>query len=181
MRAAEIQRTGIGSLKIGYTRVFGYYIEISNAHKDKAPADYIRRQTLTGHERYVTPELKEKEELILGAQEKIETLEYQIFERLREKVLAQTGALQALAHALAQADALAGLAVAARRGAYVRPMVDANDLLEIKAGRHPVLETLMAERPFVANDVRLDGREQQIWLITGRTWPENRPSSARWR
>jgi len=167
MRAAEIQRTGISSLKIGYNRVFGYYIEISNAHKDKAPADYIRRQTLTGHERYVTPELKEQEELILGAQEKIEALEYQIFEGLRTKVLAETGALQGLAHALAQADALAGLAVAALRGGYVRPLVDGSDLIEIKAGRHPVLETLMAERPFVANDVRLDGREQQIWLITG--------------
>ena len=167
MRAEEVQRTGISSLKIGYNRVFGYYIEISSANLGKVPADYIRRQTLTNGERYVTPELKEKEELILGAQDKIHDLEYQIFEQLRAAVVAQTAAIQRLAACLAQVDALASLAEAALRGGYVRPGVDDSDRLEIVGGRHPVLETLMADRPFVSNDVRLDNREEQIWLITG--------------
>lgn len=167
MRAQEVQRTGISSLKIGYNKVFGYYIEISSANLPKVPPEYIRRQTLTGAERFVTPELKEKEELILGAQDKIHELEYQIFEQLRARVQEETAAIQRLAGQLAQADALASLAEAALRGGYVRPQVDGSDVLEIKAGRHPVLETLMADRPFVSNDVRLDNSEEQIWLITG--------------
>ena len=167
MRASEIERTGIGSLKIGYNKVFGYYLEISKSNLDKVPADYIRRQTLTNGERFVTPELKEKEEQILGAQERIHTLEFEIFERLRQLVIDQTAPIQRLATQLAQVDCLASLAEAALRGGYVRPQVDGSDLIEIRGGRHPVLEALMTDRPFVANDVCLDGREQQIWLITG--------------
>jgi DNA mismatch repair protein MutS len=167
MRAAEIERTGITSLKIGYNRVFGYYIEISKTNLDKVPADYIRRQTLTNGERFITPALKEKEELILGAQEKIQELEFRLFEGLRQQVIDQTGPLQALARDIAEIDALVSLAEAALRGGYIRPTVDGSDLLKITAGRHPVLESLLTDRPFVANDVRLDSKEQQLWLITG--------------
>ncbi len=167
MRAEEVERTGIASLKIGYNRVFGYYIEISKANLDKVPADYIRRQTLTGGERFVTPALKEKEELILGAQEKINELENELFESLRGEVLAQTAMIQQLAAQLAEADALASLAEAALRGGWVCPEVDGSDLLEIEGGRHPVVEALLADRPFVANDTLLDGRDSRIWIITG--------------
>ena len=167
LRAEEAARTGITSLKIGYNKVFGYYIEVSRANVDKVPEEWIRRQTLTNGERYVTPALKEQEERILGAQDRINAIEYELFEGLRARVLGEAEGLQRLAVALAEIDALASLAEAALRGGYVRPEVDASDLMEVEGGRHPVLEALMAERPFVANDVRLDGRDSQIWLITG--------------
>jgi DNA mismatch repair protein MutS len=167
LRAQEIERTGIASLKIGYNKVFGYYIEISKANQDKAPAHYIRRQTLTGAERYITEELKEKESQILGAQDRINDLEYRLFEELRGRVLQFTAPIQALAARLARVDALGSLAQAALRGGYVRPTVDGSSRLEITGGRHPVLEALMTDRPFVANDVRLDSKGEQIWLITG--------------
>jgi DNA mismatch repair protein MutS len=167
MRAGEIARTGINSLKIGFNKVFGYYIEVSKANVDKVPADYERRQTLTNGERYVTPALKEKEAEILGAEEKICALEADLFERLRSGVEDRTEALQRLAAHLAEADALASLARAALDGGYVRPEVDGSDLIEIRGGRHPVVEALLADRPFVPNDVALDSRDEQIWLITG--------------
>ncbi len=167
MRADEVERTGISSLKIGYNKVFGYYIEISRANLDKVPDDYIRRQTLSTGERYVTPALKEKEEQILGAQDKIQELEYRLFEELRAAVLAETAGIQRLAEQIAEADALASLTEAALRGGWVRPEVDGSDLIEIEGGRHPVIEALMTDRPFVANDVALDGKDQQIWIITG--------------
>lgn len=167
MKADEIERTGIPSLKIGYNKVFGYYIEVRKANLQKVPEHYQRRQTLTNAERFITPDLKQKEEQILGAQDKIGELEYDIFEQLRELVKSHTGALQRLAAGLAEADALASLARAALIGGYVRPIVDGSDLVQVEAGRHPVLEALMAERPFVPNDVELDSHQQQIWLITG--------------
>src|SRR5205823_5343163 len=130
--------------------------EITNAHREKIPPDYIRRQTLSNAERFVTPELKEKEELILGAQDKIHELEYKIFEELRGKVQEQTAQIQELAGLLARVDALASLTEAALRGGYVRPQIDGSDMIEIRGGRHPVLENLMNDRPFVPNDVCLD-------------------------
>ena len=167
MRAREIERTGIPSLKIGYNKVFGYYIEITNAHKDKAPEDWIRRQTLTNGERYITPELKEQEEKILGAQDKIHELEGELFEALRERVKSRTQEVQTLAQQIASVDVIASLAEVALRGHYVRPTVDESDTVHIEAGRHPVLEAIMSDRPFVANDVHLSNAMEQIWLITG--------------
>jgi len=167
LRQSEAERTGIGSLKIGFNKVFGYYIEVSKPNLDRVPPDYERRQTLAHAERFVTPGLKEKEAEILGAEERIKALEYELFERLRADVQAETPTVQRLAAQLAEVDALAGLAEAALRGGYVRPEVDGSDLIEIRGGRHPVIETLMTDRPFVPNDVSLDARERQIWIVTG--------------
>lgn len=175
LRQTEIERSGIASLKIGYNRVFGYYIEVTKGALERAangpPADWERRQTLSTGERYVTPELKEKEALILGAEEKINDLEFDLFEQLRRMVSERSDEAQGLAARLAEADALASLARAALIGGYTRPEIDGSDALEIKAGRHPVVEAMaqsMGEaRPFVPNDVALDTRADQIWLITG--------------
>ncbi len=168
MRETEIERTGIQNLKIGYNRVFGYYIEVSKANMDKIPGDYIRRQTLTNAERFITPDLKEKEELILGAEENIHQLELEIFHKECHFIIEQTDTLQLLANQLAEIDVLMSLAEAALVGGYVRPLVDGSDGIEILDGRHPVIEsTTMSDQPFVPNDVHLDCHEQQIWLITG--------------
>lgn len=167
LKRGEIERTGIATLKIGFNRVFGYYIEVSKSQAARVPEDYERRQTLANAERFVTPALKEKEALILGAEEKIFDLEFAIFERLRAGIEAETLPIQRLAAELAEADALASLAEAALTGGYVRPEVDGSDLIEIRAGRHPVLEAIARDRPFVPNDAFLDTKEQQIWLITG--------------
>jgi DNA mismatch repair protein MutS len=167
LKADAIAQTGINSLKIGYNRVFGYFIEVSRANADKVPAEWIRRQTLTSGERYVTPALKEQEDLILGAEGKMQELEFAIFERLRAAVLAQTAEIQQLAAGLAEADALASLAEAALRGGWTRPVVDDSGAIDIEQGRHPVLEAILVDRPFVANDVHLDPEREQIWLITG--------------
>lgn len=167
LRRAEAERTGISNLKIGFNRVFGYYIEVSKGNLDRVPADYERRQTLANAERFVTPGLKEKEAMILNAEEKMNDLEFDLFEDLRREVERETAPIQKLAGQIAAADALASLAEAALRGGYSRPEADGSDLLEIRGGRHPVVEALLADRAFVANDVALDTREQQIWLITG--------------
>ena len=170
MRQAEIEKTGIPNLKIGYNKVFGYYIEVTNSYLDRVPADYIRKQTLTGAERFITPELKEKEEIILHAEERIQELEFEIFERLREDVCQHARQLQRTASAVAVVDALLSLAHAAVAGNYCRPEVIPHDekaVLRIIDGRHPVLEALDLGQPFVPNDVLLDHVEQQILLITG--------------
>lgn len=167
MRQAEVERTGIGSLKIGYNRVFGYYIEISKANADKVPEEYERRQTLINSERYITPELKSKEAEILGAEDRICDLEGRLFEMLRVDVETYTARIQTLAANLAECDTLGSLARAALEYGFVRPEVDGSDLLEIEGGRHPVIEAELATRPFIPNDTLLDSREQQIWLITG--------------
>ncbi len=167
LKKQEVERTGIPSLKIGYNRVFGYYIEITKAHADKVPADYERRQTLTSAERYITPDLKQKESEILGAQDKIFELEGELFEKLRGEIETDTGAIQLLAAQIAEADALSSLTEASRQGGFVRPEVDASDLIEIKGGRHPVVEAQQGDRPFVPNDLKLDSKDEQIWLITG--------------
>jgi DNA mismatch repair protein MutS len=170
MRQAEIERTGIPNLKIGYNKVFGYYIEVTNSFLDRVPASYIRKQTLVGAERFITPELKEKEEIILHAEERIQELEFEIFERLREAVCAEARAIQRTAAAVATLDALLSLAHAAVAGNYCRPQIVGNDesaALRIVDGRHPVLEALDLGQPFVPNDALLDHRENQILLITG--------------
>ncbi|MHB1298269.1 MAG: DNA mismatch repair protein MutS, partial [Gemmatimonadaceae bacterium] len=166
LQAEERARTGIATLKVGYNRVFGYYIEITNAHRGSVPADYQRRQTLTGAERYVTPALKEFEEKVLHATERIELIERQVFEALRARVGAQVARLQAIAGRVAQLDVLASLAEVAAREGYVRPVVDDGETLEIVRGRHPVVERMMARDQFIPNDVTLAPDARMI-ILTG--------------
>ncbi len=168
LQREECERTGIPSLKVGYNKVFGYYLEITNAHRDKVPDDYIRKQTLVGAERYITPGLKEYEEKILTAEERIAQLENELFVAVRERVADAVPTLQADAAALASLDVLASLAEVAVRNRYVRPWVHDGLDLEIEGGRHPVVEqSLPAGEPFIPNAVRLDPATEQILVITG--------------
>jgi DNA mismatch repair protein MutS len=167
LEARERIRTGIPSLKVGFNRVFGYYLEVTHPHREKVPPDYQRKQTLTNAERYVTPELKEMEQKILTAEERIGALEYDLFERLRAKAAASTRSLQALAAALADLDVLLALSRAAVRHRYVRPNVDSSGRIRIRAGRHPVVERFLEGEPFVPNDTDLDGAGRQILILTG--------------
>jgi DNA mismatch repair protein MutS len=166
LQTAERARTGIPSLKVGYNRVFGYYIEVTNAHRDAVPADYQRRQTLTGAERYVTPALKEFEEKVLHATERIEVLERQLCEALRTRVGAAIARLQGIAARVATLDVVASLAEVAAREGYVRPTVDAGGALEIERGRHPVVERMMPRDQFIPNDVTLTADARMI-ILTG--------------
>jgi DNA mismatch repair protein MutS len=165
---AERERSGINTLKIGYNKVFGYYIEITNSHKDRIPADYIRKQTLTGAERYVTPELKTWEEKILTAEEKINQLETEIWQRVRDEVLSRAETLTRIARALAELDATLSLARVARERSYVRPEINSGDQIEIIAGRHPVVESLLpAGTGFMPNDLVIGGEDFRIMILTG--------------
>lgn len=167
IEAEEREKTGISKLKIGYNRVFGYYIEITRLNSERVPERYIRKQTLANCERYITEELKVLEEKILGANEKIIRLEQQLFEELRLYAAAQLGRVQATATAVARLDVYAAFAeVAALRG-YTRPDIAVSDELVIKDGRHPVVEALLSGAPFVANDCLLNGTDNQINIITG--------------
>ena len=164
----EIAATGIQSLKIGFNNVFGYYLEVRNAYKDQVPAEWIRKQTLTQAERYVTQELKEYEEKILGAEDKILALEAQIYAELLTFATQYVQLLQADAAALSSLDCLYSLSEAAREGRYVRPEVDESLTIDIRAGRHPVIETQMPPgEEYVPNDILLDDEHQQIVIITG--------------
>ncbi len=168
MQKKEAERCGIPSLKVGFNRVFGYYIEITNTHKKRAPEDYIRKQTLVNSERYITPELKEYEEKILTAEEKIVGLEQELLNELRMIVAEETGALQGNAALLAMADCFGALAEAAVRYGYHRPEVDDGLHLDIENGRHPVVERFLPPgEPFIPNSIRLDPAGEQIALITG--------------
>ena len=155
LQADEIARTGIGSLKVRFNSVFGYYIEVTKSNLDKVPPHYIRKQTVANGERYITPELKEMEGKILGAEERSVKLEYELFQRLREAVLAQLPAIQVTAAALAQLDVLGAFAETARLHSYVRPQIAAEGVLEIRDGRHPVLEQQLTDERFVPNDTGL--------------------------
>ena len=166
IQASERERTGISSLKVGYNRVFGYFIEVSNANRQLIPPDYQRRQTLTGGERYVTPALKEYEEKVLGATERIEQRERELFDELRGRVSATIGRLQAAAARVATLDVLSSFAQVAETESYVRPMVDDGFDLEITGGRHPVVERMMPRDRFIPNDVRLD-RDARMIILTG--------------
>ena len=167
LQTRERERTGINSLKIGYNQVFGYYIEISKANLDRAPDDYLRKQTLTNAERYITPELKEYEAKVLGAEERLHELESQLFLELRARTADWAPQVQQIARSLARIDVLTGLAEAAHREDYVRPQIDDGSLIRIEAGRHPVVERQLQEGRFVANDLQLDTKSSQILLITG--------------
>ncbi len=162
----ERARTGIKTLKVGYNKVFGYYLEVSKANAELVPAEYIRKQTLVNAERYITPELKEYEALILNAQERIADLEGQIYRQVLEQIAAAAGRLRAVAEALAHLDVYTALAEVALRYRYVRPHITADDELHIIAGRHPVVELAQRDEPFVPNDAHLSA-DEQILVITG--------------
>ena len=166
LQARERARTGIGSLKLGYNKVFGYYIEVSRSNKHAVPADYERRQTLTGAERYVTPELKTYEAKVLGAEEEIAQLEERLFGELRDGIGAAIRRVQETAARVATADALASLADVAARKHYAAPEISDSFVLDIEGGRHPVVERMMPREAFIPNDVRLDA-EHQIMIVTG--------------
>jgi DNA mismatch repair protein MutS len=166
IQSEERARTGINSLKVGYNKVFGYFIEISNSNSHLVPADYQRRQTLTGGERYVTPALKEYEERVLTAAEKVEDRERELFEALRIRVGRQIMRLQSVARVVAELDVLGSLAEAAEREGYVRPELTDDFALEITAGRHPVVERMMPREKFMPNDVTLTEDARMI-ILTG--------------
>lgn len=164
----EVDRTGIGSLKISYNKVFGYYLEVSNANKDKVPTDWIRKQTLVNAERYITEELKVYEEKILHAEEKLVVIEQRIFNALIAAAADFIPQIQQNARVLAQLDCLLSFALVAKANNYVKPVVDDSLTLDIKGGRHPVIEKqLPVDEAYVPNDVYLDSEQQQIMIITG--------------
>lgn len=164
----EIETTGISSLKISFNNVFGYYIEVRNSHKDKVPAEWIRKQTLVNAERYITQELKEYEEQILGAEEKIFTLETTIYNNLVADLIEYIPAVQVNANLIARTDCLLSFAKTAQENKYIRPTIEDSDVLNIKNGRHPVIEKqLPLGEAYIANDVFLDSNSQQIIIITG--------------
>ena len=168
LQQREIEKTGITSLKIGFNNVFGYYIEVRHAHKDKVPEDWIRKQTLVNAERYITQELKEYEEKILGAEEKIFSLEIELFNSLVESLIEYIPIIQINANIIARCDCLYSFARIAQENKYIRPQLNTSLELDIKNGRHPVIEMqLPLDEPFIANDVYLDNDSQQIIIITG--------------
>ncbi len=167
MEEQEKEKTGIRYLKIGYNKVFGYYIEVRNSGTDKVPEHYVRKQTLANAERYITQELKEFETKILGAQEKIVTIEYNLFVELRDTIKAQLGDIQNTARQIAVLDVLTALAEAADNYNYVRPVLTANGQIDIREGRHPLVERLLQRELFVPNDTKLNHNDCEIMLITG--------------
>ncbi len=175
-QAAECERTGIPNIKVGFNSVFGYYLEITHVHRDKIPAEYIRKQTVKNAERYITPQLKEYEEKVLTAEERAKELELAIFAQLREMVAAAATRLQATAAALAEIDALASLAELARSRGYVRPTIVAEPVLDVEAGRHPVLDVTEPEGTFVPNGVECRGKmsNDELRMTNGE---ETDPSS----
>lgn len=166
LESKERERTGIKSLKIGFNKVFGYYIEITNANRSMAPADYARKQTLANAERYITPELKEYENMILGAEDRVIQLEYELFCQIRAAINSEVPRLQRCAELLAQLDVFQSLAEAAIRNNYTRPEVTKEDVLDIKEGRHPVVEKVLQNDMFVPNDTYLDNGSR-LDIITG--------------
>ncbi len=167
LEARERERTGIKNLKIKYNRVFGYSLEVTNSFKDLVPENYIRKQTLTNAERYITQELKDLEDLILGAEDKLYALEYELFCDVRDKVGAEVVRIQKTAKAVAALDVFASLALVAQRNNYVRPKINENGVLDIKNGRHPVVEQMIENDMFIANDTYLDNQKKRISIITG--------------
>ena len=166
-QAEEIKRTHIPSLKVGFNKVFGYYIEVTNVHQDKVPPDYVRKQTLKNAERYITTELKSHESEVLSAEERIKELEYEVFLEVRDSVAKSIERLQKVARIIAQIDSLAALAQVAQENGYTRPVVDDSLKLEIQDGRHPVLEKTLLDERFVPNDICLDGEGTHMAIITG--------------
>ena len=167
IEASEREKTGIKSLKVGYNKVFGYYIEVSKANYDLVPDTYIRKQTLVNCERFITQELKDMEHTILSAQDKIVALEYELFCRLRDQAAAQVTRIQSTAGAVAQVDVLRSFAAVAADNHYCKPTVDLSDRLDVAEGRHPVVEKVLKDSLFVPNDVHMDNGENLVHIITG--------------
>ena len=167
IEAAEKEKTGIRTLKVSYNRVFGYYIEVSKSFQDQVPEYYIRKQTLANCERYITPELKELEQQVLTAKERLTALEYQIFTRLREHIAAQAARVQITAAAVAEADCLCSLATVAVQRGYCRPEITMDNRISITDGRHPVVEQMLRDSLFVPNDTSLGEKDNQVSIITG--------------
>ncbi|MCL1873374.1 MAG: DNA mismatch repair protein MutS [Clostridiales bacterium] len=167
MEQAEKERSGIKSLKIGFNKVFGYYIEVTRANLEHVPADYIRKQTLANAERYITEELKEWEDKVLNASERLAALEYSLFVKIREEVARNAGRIQDCARVIANLDVLQSLAKTARENDYCRPVVNDQALLRIEAGRHPVVEKIIGRENYIDNDTFFDKNSQQMMLITG--------------
>ena len=164
---AERERTGISKLKIGYNRVFGYYIEVSRSNAEAVPENYIRKQTLANSERYITEELKQLESTVLGAQERLTALEYEVFVSVRDQIAAEVHRVQKTAQAIAALDVLCALADVACDNNYVCPVVDFSDRIDIKDGRHPVVEKMLSDSLFIPNDTLLDSKENRVAIITG--------------
>ena len=162
----EREKTGIKNLKIGFNKVFGYFIEVTKSYFDLVPQRYMRKQTLANCERYITPELKEMEESILGAEEKVVELEYQIFLEVRNFIASQTARIQASARMIAITDVISSLAIVAEQNGYIMPVVDGSDVIQIKDGRHPVVELLVSDS-FVPNDTFLNNDQDRVAIITG--------------
>ena len=163
----EREKTGIKNLRIKYNKVFGYYLEVTNSYKDMVPDYYMRKQTLTNAERYITPELKELEDVILGAEDKLYSLEYNLFCEVRDKIADNILRIQHTARALAGIDVFASLAYVAERNNYVRPSINRRGVIDIKNGRHPVVEQMINNDMFIANDTYLDNHKNRISIITG--------------
>lgn len=167
LEAEDRERTGIKNLKIKYNKVFGYYFEVTNSYQNLVPEDYVRKQTLANAERYTTPKLKELEDIILNAEDKLYGLEYEVFCSIREQIAAQMERIQKTAKALARLDAYASLAVVAERNHYVRPSLNEKGVINIKNGRHPVVEMMIDHDMFIANDTYLDNGKHCVSIITG--------------
>lgn len=167
LEEADRERTGIKNLKIKYNKVFGYYFEVTNSYKDLVPEDYIRKQTLANAERYTTPRLKELEDTILNAEDKLTTLEYDLFCKIRESIAMELERIQRTAKAIARLDVYASLSLVAERNHYVRPKLNEKGIIDIKDGRHPVVEQMIQNDLFIANDTFLDNGSHCISIITG--------------
>ncbi|MDY3918949.1 MAG: DNA mismatch repair protein MutS [Candidatus Limivivens sp.] len=167
LEAKEREKTGIKNLRIKFNKVFGYYLEVTNSYKDMVPDYYMRKQTLTNAERYITPELKELEDMILGAEDKLFSLEYDLFGEIRDQVAAEIVRIQNTAKAVALVDVFASLAVVAEHNQYVRPKINEKGVIDIKNGRHPVVERMITNDMFIANDTYLDNNAHRISIITG--------------
>lgn len=167
LEVQEREKTGIKNLKIKYNKVFGYYLEVTNSFKELVPDYYTRKQTLANAERYIIPELKELEDTILGAEDKLYALEYEIYCEVREQIADQVERIQMTARAIAQVDVLASLALIAERNNYVRPKINEQGVIDIKDGRHPVVEKMIPNEMFISNDTYLDDKKQRISIITG--------------
>ncbi len=163
----EREKTGIKNLRIKYNKVFGYYLEVTNSYKDMVPDYYTRKQTLANAERYITPELKELEDMILGAEDKLYALEYEIYSQVRDTIAGEIERIQKTAKAVAALDSFASLAVVAERNNYIRPKINEKGIIDIKEGRHPVVERMIPNDMFIANDTYLDDKKHRISIITG--------------
>ncbi len=175
----EREKTGIKNLRIKYNKVFGYYLEVTNSYKDLVPEYSARKQTLTNAERYITPELKELEDVILGAEDKLTALEYDIFCSVRRQIADEVVRIQHTAKAVATLDVMASLAWVAERNNYCRPKINEKGVIDIKNGRHPVVECMIQNDMFIANDTYLDNSPTVFLLLQDRTWRENPPICVR--